>query len=131
MFLKSKTQNWEKRLTKSLAIRDNNKSKKKNYKPLDGKYFSDLPTMLFAIYEDKKPDEDSTQENFIKVLESLKDLTNDIDERFTNSTEEIDWESHIKELKDIDKAIQGRLLNLFGIDIFHGVLMVVKNYQIV
>lgn len=107
MFLKSKTQNWEKRLTKSLAIRDNNKSKKKNYKPLDGKYFSDLPTMLFAIYEDKKPDEDSTQENFIKVLESLKNLTNDIDERFTNSTEEIDWESHIKELKDIDKAIQG------------------------
>ncbi|EQC76517.1 hypothetical protein [Streptococcus sp. HSISS3] len=53
MFLKSNTQNWETRLTNSLSIRDNRKSKEKKYKPLDGKYFSDLSKILFTIYEEK------------------------------------------------------------------------------
>lgn len=77
MFLKSNTQNWETRLTNSLSIRDNRKSKEKKYKPLDGKYFSDLSKILFTIYEEKN-DENHGQENFIEALGNLDSVISNI-----------------------------------------------------
>ncbi|MBF0779095.1 hypothetical protein [Streptococcus cuniculi] len=74
MYLKSNDQSWEKFLTKTLIIRDNNKKKDKTYKPLDGKYFSDLTTMLFTFYEEKNSGEDSTQDVFIKNIKYLNNL---------------------------------------------------------
>lgn len=79
MFLKSGTQDWENRLTKQLDIRDNKKRIKNNYKSLDGKYFSDLTTMLFSIYEESDMDEDSGHAIFVKHLQYLGELVSNID----------------------------------------------------
>lgn len=88
MFLKSGTQDWENKLTKQLDIRDNKKRIKNNYKSLDGKYFSDLTTMLFSIYEESDTDEDSGQDIFVKHLQYLGELVsniNDSDETLANN----------------------------------------------
>lgn len=80
MFLKSETQAWEHPLTKNLSIRDTGKSNNKKYKPLDGKYFSDLTTMLFTIFDDKK---DDRKDNFNS---NLKYFDNLIQEEFSDSS---------------------------------------------
>ena len=88
MFLKSETQAWEHPLTKNLSIRDTGKSNNKKYKPLDGKYFSDLTTMLFTIFDDKK---DDRKDNFNS---NLKYFDNLIQEEFSESSA-----TKIKELR--------------------------------
>lgn len=80
MFLKSETQAWEHPLTKNLSIRDTGKSNNKKYKPLDGKYFSDLTTMLFTIFDDKK---DDRKDNFNSNLKYFDDL---MQEEFSESS---------------------------------------------
>ncbi|HEM6577648.1 hypothetical protein ACTGJ2_00315 [Streptococcus suis] len=90
MFLKSGEQNWESKLTKKLNIRDNKKRIQNNYKSLDGKYFSDLTTMLFSIYEGSDTDEESGQDIFVKHLQYLGELVSNIkdsDEISANKTE--------------------------------------------
>lgn len=71
MFLKSETQAWEHPLTKNLSIRDTGKSKNKKYKPLDGKYFSDLTTMLFTIFDDKTDDRKDNFNSNLKYFDNL------------------------------------------------------------
>ena len=87
MFLKSETQAWEHPLTKNLSIRDTGKSNNKKYKPLDGKYFSDLTTMLFTIFDDKKDDRKDNFNSNLKYFDNL--MQEEFSESSTTKIEEL------------------------------------------
>ncbi|WP_303951065.1 hypothetical protein [Streptococcus vestibularis] len=87
MFLKSETQAWEHPLTKNLSIRDTGKSNNKKYKPLDGKYFSDLTTMLFTIFDDKKDDRKDNFNSNLKYFDNL--MQEEFSESFTTKIKEL------------------------------------------
>lgn len=71
MSLKSDNLSWENLLTNTLSIRDTRRSQKNGkYKPLDGKYFSDLTKILFTIYDEKK----DINYNFSDIIENLDNL---------------------------------------------------------
>ena len=87
MFLKSETQAWEHPLTKNLSIRDTGKSNNKKYKPLDGKYFSDLTTMLFTIFDDKKDDRKDNFNSNLKYFDNL--IQEEFSDTYTTTFEEL------------------------------------------
>ena len=87
MFLKSETQAWEHPLTKNLSIRDTGKSNNKKYKPLDGKYSSDLTTMLFTIFDDKKDDRKDNFNSNLKYFDNL--MQEEFSESSTTKIEEL------------------------------------------